>query len=80
MIYEINNVLRRCRIRIWISKSLRRSRGKKHSKEKISKIITCFTSQLTNLTPNFVRPHVPRQSDHVIRHMMRCNTEAYANI
>ena len=40
----------------------------------------CFTSQLTNLRPNFVRPLVPRQSDHVIRHMVRCNTEAYANI
>ena len=40
----------------------------------------CFTSQLTNLRPNFVRPRVPRQSDHVIRHMVRCNTEAYANI
>ena len=40
MIYEFNHVLRRCQIRIWISKSLRRSRGKKHSKEKISKIIT----------------------------------------
>ena len=42
--------------------------------------MTCFTSQLMNLRPNFVRPHVPRQSDHVIRHMVRCNTEAYANI
>ena len=39
----------------------------------------CFTSQLTNLRPNFVRPRVPGQSDHVIRHMVRCNTEAYAN-
>ena len=39
----------------------------------------CFTSQLTNLRPNFVRPRVPRQSDHVIRHMVRCNNEAYAN-
>ena len=42
--------------------------------------MTCFTSQLMNLRPNFVRPRVPRQSDHVIRHMVRCNTEAYANI
>ena len=40
----------------------------------------CFTSQLTNLKPNFVRPRVPHQSDHVIRHMVRCNTNAYANI
>ena len=40
----------------------------------------CFTSQLTNLRLNFVRPRVPRQSDHVIQHMVRCNTEAYANI
>ena len=36
----------------------------------------CFTSQLTNLRPNFVRPRVPRQSDHVIRHMVRYNIEA----
>ena len=28
--------------------------------------MSCFTSQLTNLRPNFVRPPVPRQSDHVI--------------
>ena len=42
--------------------------------------MTCFTSQLMNLRPNFVRPHVPSQSDHVIQHMVRCNTEAYANI
>ena len=40
----------------------------------------CFTSQLTNLRPNFVRPCVPRQSDPVIRHMVTCNTEAHANI
>ena len=40
----------------------------------------CFTSQLTNLRPNFVWPRVPRQSDHVIRHMVRGNPEAYANI
>ena len=40
----------------------------------------CFPSQLTNLRPNFVRPRVPRQSDHVIGHVVRCNTEAYANI
>ena len=40
----------------------------------------CFTSQLTNLRPNFVRPRVPRQMDHVIQHMVRYNTEAYANI
>ena len=39
----------------------------------------CFTSQLTILRPHFVRPRVPHQSDHVIRHMVRCNTEAYAN-
>ena len=39
----------------------------------------CFTSQHTNLRPNFVRPRVPRLSDHVIRHMVNCNTEAYAN-
>ena len=42
--------------------------------------MTCFTSQLMSLRPNFVRPRVPRQIDHVIRHMVRCNTEAYANI
>ena len=42
--------------------------------------MTCFTSQLMNLRPNFVRPRVPRQSDHVIWHMVRCNTKAYANI
>ena len=40
----------------------------------------CFTSQLTNSGPNFLRPFVLRQSDHVIWHMVRCNTEAYANI
>ena len=40
----------------------------------------CFTSQLMTLRPNFVRPHVPRESDHVIRHMVRFNTEAYANL
>ena len=42
--------------------------------------MTGFTSQLMNLRPNFVRPRVPSQSDHVIRHMMRYNTEAYATI
>ena len=42
--------------------------------------MTCFTSQLMILRPNFVRPRVPSQSDLVIRHMVRCNTEAYANI
>ena len=42
--------------------------------------MTCFTSQLMNLRPNFVRPRVPSQSDHVIPHMVRCNTEPYANI
>ena len=42
--------------------------------------MTCFTRQLVNMRPNFVRPRVPRQSDHVIQHMVRCNTEAYANI
>ena len=42
--------------------------------------MTCFTSQLMSLRPNFVRPRVPRQSDHVIRHMVRYNTEAYANV
>ena len=42
--------------------------------------MTCFTSQLMNLRPNFVRPCVPSQSDHVIRHMVRYNTEAYADI
>ena len=42
--------------------------------------MTCFTSQLMNLRPNFVRPRVPSQTDHVIRHMVRYNTEAYANI
>ena len=42
--------------------------------------MACFTSQLMSLRPNFVRPRVPSQSDHVIRHMMRYNTEAYANI
>ena len=41
--------------------------------------MTCFTSQLMNLRPNFVGPRVPSQSDHVIRHMVRCNAEAYAN-
>ena len=38
------------------------------------------TSQLMGMRPNVVRPRVPSQSDHVIRHMVRCNTEAYANI
>ena len=33
-----------------------------------------------DLRPNFVRPRVPSQSDHVIWHMVRYNTEAYANI
>ena len=42
--------------------------------------MTCFTSQLTILRPNFVRPRVPSQSDHVICHMVRCNTESFANI
>ena len=42
--------------------------------------MTCLTSQLMNLRPNFVGPPVPCQSDHVIRHMVRYNTEAYANI
>ena len=42
--------------------------------------MTCFTSQHMNLRPNFVRPRVPSQSDYLIRHMVRCNTEAYANI
>ena len=42
--------------------------------------MTCFTSQIMNLRPNFVRPHVPSQSDHVIWHMVRYNTKAYANI
>ena len=42
--------------------------------------MTCFTSQLMSLTPNFVRHRVPSQSDHVIRHMVRYNTKAYANI
>ena len=42
--------------------------------------MTCFTSQLMNLRPNFVRPHVPSQSDHMIRYMVRYNTKAYANI
>ena len=42
--------------------------------------MACFTSQLMSLRPNFVRPRVPSQSDHVIRHMVRYNTEAYANI
>ena len=42
--------------------------------------MTCFTSQLMNLRPNIVRPRVPSQSDHVIRHMVRYNTEAYADI
>ena len=42
--------------------------------------MTCFTSQLMSLRPNFVRLPVPSQSDHVIRHMVRCNNEAYANI
>ena len=41
--------------------------------------MTCFTSQLMSLRPNFVRPRVPSQSDHVIRHMVRYNTEAQAN-
>ena len=41
--------------------------------------MTCFTSQLMNLRPSFVRPPVPRQVDHVIRHMVRYNTEAYAH-
>ena len=40
----------------------------------------CFTSQLMSLRPNFVRPRVPSQMDPVIRHMVRYNTEAYANI
>ena len=42
--------------------------------------MTCFTSQLMSLRPNFVRPRVPSQSDHVIRHMVKYNIEAYANI
>ena len=42
--------------------------------------MTCFTSQLMSLRPNFVRPRVPSQSDHVIRHMVRYNTEADSNI
>ena len=42
--------------------------------------MTCFTSELMNLRPNVVRPPVPNQSDHVIRHMVRCSTEAYASI
>ena len=42
--------------------------------------MTCFTSQLMNLRPNFLRPRVPRQSDHAIWHMVRCNIKAYANI
>ena len=42
--------------------------------------MTCFTSQLMSLRPNCVRPRVPSQSDHVIRHMVRYITEAYANI
>ena len=42
--------------------------------------MTCFTSQLMSLRPNVVRPRVPSQSDHVIRHMVRYNTQAYANI
>ena len=40
----------------------------------------CGCVPLTNLRPNFVRPRVPRQSDHVIRRMVGCNTQAYANI
>ena len=40
----------------------------------------CFTSQLTNLRPNFVTPCVPSQSDPVIGHMVKYNTETYANI
>ena len=42
--------------------------------------MACFTSQLMNLRPNFVRLRVPSQSDHVIPHMVRLNTEAYAHI
>ena len=42
--------------------------------------MTCFTNQLMSLRPSFVRPRVPSQSDHVIRHMVRYNTKAYANI
>ena len=42
--------------------------------------MTCFTSGLMSLRPNFVRPRVPSQSDHVISHMVRYNTKAYANI
>ena len=42
--------------------------------------MTCFTRQLMNLRPNFVRPRVPSQIDHVIRHMVRYNTETYDNI
>ena len=44
------------------------------------KYMAYFTSQLMSLRPNFVRPRVPNQGDHMIRHMVRCNTEAYANI
>ena len=40
----------------------------------------CFTSQLMNLRPNFVRLCVPCKSDHVIRHMVRYNTKAYAKM
>ena len=42
--------------------------------------MACFTSRLMSLRPDFVRPRVPSQSDHVIRHMVGCNTELYANI
>ena len=40
----------------------------------------CFTSRLPNLRPNFVRHRVQSQSDPVIGHVVRCNTEAYANL
>ena len=49
-------------------------------KTRLVMYMTCFTSQLMNLRPIFVRPRVPTQSDQVIQHMVACNTEAYANI
>ena len=35
----------------------------------------CFTSQLTNWRPNFVRPRVPRQSDHVMIYILLVNVQ-----
>ena len=60
--------------------SSKQQERQKHRVETTINFSPCFTSQLTNLRPNFVSPRVPRQSDPVMWHMVRCNTEACANI